>query len=314
MRVAVVWRGDGPNERLRPVIEELDATPVMYRDAIADEVREALRDMDAVLAWVDPIGGGEDRTHFDALLRDVARRGTWVSAHPDVIAVLGTKEVLYTTRDLAWGSDVALYRSRAELERGVRERLATGPRVLKPRYGNGGIGVWKVELVDDDRVRVHGAEVRDLVEEECELDRFLDRFAGEVCVIDQPFFPRVAEGLVRCYFVVDRVVGFAHQGAEPLLDNPGAAARVMGLPSPKTMFSVNHADFAGLRKMAEHELPAMVELLGLTLDQLPVLWDADFLRGEGDSFVLCEINCSCVTPFPPAAPAAIAEAVRARGQ
>lgn len=314
MHVAVVWRGDGPNERLRPVIEELDATPIAYRDAIADEVHRQLSGMDAVLAWVDPIGGGEDRVRFDALLRDLARRGTWVSAHPDVIGVLGTKEVLFATRGLAWGSDVALYRSRTELAHGVRGRLASGPRVLKPRYGNGGIGVWKVELVGDELVRVHGAEVRDLVEEECELATFLERFAHEDCVIDQPFFPRVAEGLVRCYFVVDRVVGFAHQGAEPLLGEPGAAAQVMGLPSPKTMFPVDHADFAGLREMVEHELPAMLDLLGLTVDQLPVLWDADFLRAEGSNYVLCEINCSCVTPFPPAAPVAIAQAVRARGR
>jgi hypothetical protein len=312
MTVAVVWRGDGPNERLRPVIELLDATPIMYRDAIAADVRAQLRGMDAVLVWVDPIGGGEDRAQFDALLREVADDGVWVSAHPDVIAVLGTKEVLYATRDLAWGSDVALYRTAAELETGLRRRLAAGPRVLKPRYGNGGIGVWKVERIDDDTVRVHGAAVRDLVEEECELAALLDRFAGEDCVIDQPFQPRVAEGLIRCYFVVDRVVGFAHQGAEPLLTDPDAASKVMGLPSPKTMLPRDHAAFAGLLAMVEEEVPKLLDLLGLRVDQLPVLWDADFLRAEDDGYVLCEINCSCVTPFPPEAPQAIAEAVRAR--
>jgi hypothetical protein len=56
----------------------------------------------------------------------------------------------------------------------------------------------------------------------------------------------------------------------------------------------------------------LLDGVGLRVDQLPVLWDADFLRAEGDGYVLCEINCSCVTPFPPEAPAAIAAAVRAR--
>ena len=50
---------------------------------------------------------------------------------------------------------------------------------------------------------------------------------------------------------------------------------------------------------------------------LPILWDADFLygprdnRGE-DTYMLCEINVSSVIPFPDAAPAKVATAVRRR--
>jgi hypothetical protein len=318
VRVAIVWRGDAAaslagiasNERLRPVFDALEAVgieplPVVYRDAIAGHVVAGLRTVDGVLAWVDPIGGGET----------VAADGVWLGAHPDVIDVLGTKEVLYATKDLAFGSDVAVYRTRSELAAGVRQRLRLGPRVLKPKYGNAGFGVWKVERVDDVTVRVHGAEVRDLEEEMCSLDAFLARFADALdagCVVDQPFQARVSEGIIRCYLVGERVVGFAHQGAEPLLTAPSAAAKVMGLPSPKTMFPADHADFRPLRTLVEAELPALRESVGITAHDLPVLWDADFLRSESDGYVLCEINCSCVTPFPPEAPEAIAELVRAR--
>jgi hypothetical protein len=55
----------------------------------------------------------------------------------------------------------------------------------------------------------------------------------------------------------------------------------------------------------------MAELLALSLNELPVIWDADFLLGPKnaagqDSFVLCEINASSVFPIPDEAPDAIA--------
>ena len=104
-----MWRGDeaarrsgiASNERLRPVVDALvalgvTAIPVIYRDEIADEVRAELLTVDGVLVWIDPIGRGEDRTHFDPILLDVSSAGVWVSAHPETIALIGTKDVLYT--------------------------------------------------------------------------------------------------------------------------------------------------------------------------------------------------------------------------
>ena len=334
--VAVLWRGDedarragiSSNERLRPVFAalasvDIEARPVVHRDEIAESTIEELRAVDGVLVWIDPIGRGEDRRCIDAILRQVGASGVWVSAHPDVIATMGTKEVLRRTRRLAWGTDVRRYDTPDELRHGLLAGLSQGPRVLKPRYGNGGIGVWKVELLPDGgRVRVHGAEARDTTTEDIPLDELVARCAPalgeEECVIDQPFQPRVVEGMIRCYMVADEVVGFARQSAETLLVEPGSAERIMGLPSPKTMFPADTPDLARLRSLVETEwVPGMCALLALDPDELPVLWDVDFLLGppspSGDeSYVLCEINCSCVTPFPPEAPSAIARAVRVR--
>ena len=55
------------------------------------------------------------------LLREVARAGPWVSAHPDVILKMGVKEVLYRTRHLGWGTDTHLYRSAGGISR-IRSR------------------------------------------------------------------------------------------------------------------------------------------------------------------------------------------------
>ena len=48
-----------------------------------------------------------------------------------------------------------------------------------------------------------------------------------------------------------------------------------------------------------------------------MIWDADFLYGPKDAsghdtYVLCEINISCVWPFPPRATTDIARAAVAR--
>src|SRR4051812_27477518 len=97
-KIAILWRGDHEarrtatpqNNRFHRVFEELaklgiHAEPAVYADDIADEVREQLQRVDGVLVWVDPIHDGLTRATLDAMLRDVAARGPWVSAHPDVI-------------------------------------------------------------------------------------------------------------------------------------------------------------------------------------------------------------------------------------
>jgi hypothetical protein len=48
-------------------------------------------------------------------------------------------------------------------------------------------------------------------------------------------------------------------------------------------------------------------------EMLPLLWDCDFMLGERDAsgddrYVLCEVNVSSVSPFPPSAIPVIVEA------
>src|ERR1700744_4670511 len=186
-RVAILWRGD-ESARRRVVAEtsrfaavfaalaalDIDAQPVVYEDDVLDAVRAQLAAVDGVLVWVNPIHEGRNRINLDALLRDVAGHGVWVSAHPDVILRMGTKEVLHRTRIMVWGSDTALYRTPEAMRAELPARLAAGPRVIKRNRGNGGQGVWKVEsLPASPMVRVLDA-TRD-ASEQMSLDAFLDR-------------------------------------------------------------------------------------------------------------------------------------------
>lgn len=66
-------------------------------------------------------------------------------------------------------------------------------------------------------------------------------------------------------------------------------------------------------------MPALQQTLHLQPDDLPVIWDADFLLGSKDAagedtYVLCEINVSCVSPFPESATPFIAQAALTRAR
>ena len=336
--VGLVLRGsrDDPADstappRFRPVLEALagaglPAEVVVFADAAVASARDQLLRLEAALVWVDPISDGHDRVQLDALLREVANEGVWVSAHPDLILAMGTKDVLHKTRDVGWGSDVHTYLTVAEFERDFPARLATtGPRVLKQNRGNGGLGVWKVEAVpgSESMVRVQHAQHRSTDTEDLRLGAFMDRckelFAGGGIVVDQAFQLRIGEGMIRCYLVEDEVVGFARQTHDGL--PPGAPSHrtppvgVLGLPAPKTMYPPGAPEFSRLKAVMESAwVPAMLHQLELDRSALPSLWDADFLYGPktvsgDDTYVLCEINVSCVTPFPPEAPARIAASV-----
>jgi hypothetical protein len=243
-----------------------------------------------------------------------------------VILRMGTKQVLYDAREIGWGSDVDCYRTADDLRARFPARLASSPtaRVLKQYRGNGGIGVWKVERRSGTDtanmvVRVQSARHRGEQTEDIALDAFLwrcdDYFAyTDGRLIDQPFEPRIAEGMVRCYLVERSVIGFCRQYP----NDDATPALVFGLASGKTMYAPDEPQFATLRQSMENEwVPQLQEIVGVDDTQLPLLWDADFLFGarnidEAEHYVLCEINCSAVMPFPSEAPRALAAAARRR--
>ena len=76
-RIAILWRGDEAarssatpeTSRFKAVFAALadigvDAEPVVYED----DVLEAVRALDGVLVWVNPIQEGRNRANLDALL------------------------------------------------------------------------------------------------------------------------------------------------------------------------------------------------------------------------------------------------------
>jgi len=332
LRIAIVYPGDSEVRRLATrennrfaalfapfAARGVDALPAVYNLAQANELRDQLLGFDGALVWVNPIDAGHSRAPLDAVLREVAAAGVLVSTHPDVIMKLGTKDVLVDTRDMGWGSDVDRIDTLEQLRERVGERLGAGQtRVLKQWRGHSGIGVWRVQRTPGDATFESGSLV---------LARHASRGSAEVMVsfaefvalmapyfedgghmIDQAWQPRLTEGMVRCYLVQDRVAGFGLQAVNAL-HPPAAGDGSMEAPPPsqRLYHPPDLPHLQGLKQRLESEwVPQLERTLGIGRDELPLLWDCDFLHGEpgreGDErYVLCEINVSSVAPFPDSA-------------
>lgn len=333
-RVAIVFPAD-PEQRQKTKLADLrftrtaaalaevgiaaEGAPHIAGDAEA--LRQQLMRVDGVLVWINPIVDGRDRTDLNKVLADVAASGVFVSAHPDVIAKMGTKDILYRTRTMEWGCDTRHYPTFAAMQLGLPESLVAGQaRVLKQARGHSGDGIWKVELANrattrtasgappDARVRVRHAK-RGSVETMMSLPAFIAQcepyFSRGNGMIDQVYQRRLPDGMVRCYLVRDRVAGFGEQLVNALYPaEPGAPSDSAPLPGPRLYYPPGRVDFQRLKdKLEQQWLGQLCEIVGIDKARLPILWDADFLYGEkdadgADTYVLCEINVSSVYPFP----------------
>ena len=334
-RVAILFRADAKElartrveqSRLAGTAEALaaagvDVVSAPYTDEIVEEIEARLAGVELVLVWFNPNEAGRDRSLLNKMLRSIAAKGVVVSAHPDVIDKMGTKEVLYRTRSMGWGCETRCYSSLDAMSTELPASLRLGPRVLKQMRGQSGDGVWKVALVDqapssssttspDTALRVRHAK-RGSVEERMSLSDVIilcrPYFAHAGAMIDQPYQTRLHEGMIRCYVVRDRVAGFGEQLVNALYPAPaGRSESDAPQPGPRLYFPPDRADFQRLKDKLERDwIPEMCRVLGIAASDLPVLWDADFLLGPrdgdgDDTYVLCEINVSSVYPFPSSA-------------
>ena len=149
--------------------------------------------------------------------------------------------------------------------------------MLKLNRGNGGIGVWKVENAGEANVRVQEAggeaAIRILPMNEF-VAEMREAFAIDDGLVDQPYQARLTEGMIRCYVSGQRVAGFGHQMVRALA--PAEAG-----PAGRRLYSgPGDARFQDLKAILEHDwIPNVPEFLICCLDELPVIWDADFLLG-----------------------------------
>jgi hypothetical protein len=296
---------------------------VWYHDTLADALKTELAKFAAILVWINPIEDGRNRDRLDALLRELSSQGCFVSAHPDTIVKMGTKDILLKTREEAFGSDVTCYRSAKEFREQFSKTLQEGGiRVLKQNRGNGGNGVYRVDASGDNNNRIAVlAATRESVENRISPDAlyksFEPFFETGGLLIDQPWNPNLANGMVRCYLSGATVAGFGYQEVNAFCPRKGT----WGNPSPRYYFSEDCALFADLRKIMETSWLNRLRTAGeVTEEMLPVIWDADFFINiihtdkAAEKYTLCEVNVSSVSPFPESAVPHIVAAVERKLQ
>ena len=280
-----------------------DVSSVNYNDGMADQLATQLRRYDAILVWVNPLEQGNNRNKLDALLIKLSDSGCFVSAHPDVIMKIGTKDVLYKTRETEFGGDIKLYHSFEDF----KQRFLTDPvtRILKQYRGNGGEGVFKIvasQLVGKKIGVTHAknGDKEKILSTGDFFDEFKIYFNEGGVLIDQPWNENITNGMVRCYLTGTKVSGFGYQEVNALY--PGK------IPGKRFYFSEDCGLFRDLREIMENKwVPQLLQITGTPNEMMPVIWDADFFINSinsektNEKYTLCEINVSCVSPFPESA-------------
>jgi len=288
---------------------------VLYHDAVADKLEKKLLNYGAVLVWVNPIEQGSDRKRLDSLLMKLSNKGCFVSAHPDTILKIGTKEILYKIRETEFGGDTRLYDSFTDFRKRFPKDLA-GIRILKQYRGNGGDGVFKVDFtnVKNDIVTVTHAKSGS-GEEQMTVDNFFSSFetyfSNNNFLIDQEWNANIINGLVRCYLTGATVCGFGYQEVNALYPSKN--------PGQRFYFSEDCGLFQDLRQaMEKNWISQLQQITGVLNERLPVIWDADFFINKinnedpKEKYSLCEINASSVSPFPESSIPYIVNEVRKR--
>jgi hypothetical protein len=291
---------------------------VLYNNSRAESLRDELRDLDALLVWVNPIEQGQDRTLLDKLLVELQNVGVFVSSVPETIIKIGTKKVLFDTRNMECGSDVRIYSTFDNFKNGFPDTVKNGkPRVLKQFRGNGGDGVFKVRSFGDDSGKVSVLHAkRGSSEQSISVDAFYEDFRRYFDnggpMLNQEWNDNLMNGMVRCYMTGKRVVGFGYQEINALFPSESGSIS----PGERFYFTENCALFSDLReKMEDRWIDQLTVETSLSPDKLPVIWDADFfinsmLPNSLGRYTLCEINVSSVSPFPESAIRVIVDEVR----
>ena len=302
--------------------KEFDVDSVLYHDTISEKLAKELPRYNAILVWVNPIEQQGDRKILDALLVNLSAQGCFVSAHPDTILKIGTKEILYKVRETEFGGDTKLYHSFDDFkERFLKDE--SGIRILKQYRGNGGDGVFKIDTSNfkNNRITVTHAKKGDeqnLVSVDDLFKMFESYFNINSMLIDQEWNQNIVNGMVRCYLSGSKVAGFGYQEVNALFPmtekNP-----VFKKPSQRFYFSEECELFSDLRDIIEKSWVAQLqEITEIKSDMLPVIWDADFFinkintENTSEKYSLCEINVSCVSPFPESSIPYIVEEVKKR--
>ena len=289
---------------------------VLYHHSKAKQLITDLERFTAVMSWVNPkerLERGADNLDLDAVLLSLSKKGVFVSTHPEIILKIGTKKVLYSTRSMDWGGDTEIYNDYADFEnRFIGSLDKSSVRILKQYRGESGRGIFKVYLKDYENKTVsvvHAAssgEERILTQNEFYAE-FRQYFENDGLLINQRWADGIVNGMVRCYLTGTKVSGFGYQETVALCpqsnDPKDSAIRPT---SRRFYFSEDCGLFQDLRKIMETKwIPQLQEIHSISDDDMPMLWDIDLFINDvnttntEEKYTLCEMNVSCVSPFPP---------------
>jgi len=306
------------------VVVGFNVESVLYHPSNAKKVQTYLEQFDGVMSWVEPkdrVARGEDNLNFDEVLLNLSQKGVFVSTHPEVIFKIGTKEVLYSTREMDWGGDVELYPDYENFRMRFLSSLENSSvRILKQHRGSSGSGIFKVRFVNDEQKSIC---VKSAISTEPECIMNVDEFFTEFrqyfensgLIVNQQWVDGIKNGMVRAYLTGTKVSGFGYQETVALCPEVNDSSKMRPL-SKRFYFNEDCGLFQDLRKIMEDKwIPELQKIHFIPDDMMPLLWDIDLFINEvnttraEEKYTLCEMNVSGISPFPSSCSGYIAKAL-----
>jgi hypothetical protein len=304
---------DGHRKDTMPILNAIKAKGwngevIYFRDEWKETIIDYVKDkFDAYISRINPgnLPNGE-KIYFETL-KELSNLGLVGMSTPDAMLNFGAKDALVklantelVPNDTYAYYDVAIFRDT------FPKSLSYGERVLKQNRGSTGQGIWRVQIAEDiayqpgDRIpldtKIKCTEAVDNHTEYHTLGDFID-FCGKYIVgengmlVDMRFMPRIKEGEIRILMVGDKPIFIVHKKPADAKDAFSAtlfsgAKYTYGKPE----------QWPELINMFYATLPTISEKLGGF--EIPLIWTADFMldwdENGADTYVLGEINCSCV--------------------
>lgn len=245
---------------------------------------------------------------YFTFLNQLSKNNIYVHTHPDVMINLDFKDILYKLRDTSFcDSSTEFYHSFEKFEDVFPRELSKHKiKVLKVNYGSTGNGVYLVRLQDDGSI-VSTEAVNNVKYYYDNIDEFLsffedkfdddidddelDYFKGKSGFVGCRYLPRISEGEIRVLIVNDTPVSIVHKkppdgnfsatlfsGAKYIYDKPTN-------PKWKNIVELTQDSFKDIKPHLQGR-------------DFPLLWTMDYImdydEDKNDTYILSEINCSCV--------------------
>lgn len=295
----------------KPIIDSLKkrgwtAEIVFYTDENRGEIyRYTIDKADAYISRVNP-GNLTDETGYFQMLRELVTNGVEGLPHPDAMIAYGAKNSVEKLKGSAIvPSDVYTYYDFDQLKENFPKTLKNGVRVIKQNRGSTGEGIWKVEVLNQQKYKdqipldapLKLVEAKDNHVEEKTLQEFM-----EFCIqylegdngmlLDMPFLERIVEGEIRVLMLREKVVNIVHK--KPVEQEDAFSATLFS--GAKYRYD-KPEQWPDLVNSVTASLPTIQSRLGNY--DLPLIWTADFIldtdkQTGNDKYVLGEINASCV--------------------
>lgn len=304
---------DGHRKDTMPILNAIKAKGwgcevVYFRDEWKDVILDYAKDkFDAYISRINPGNLPNGEKEYFNTLKELTKAGLIGMSSPDAMLNFGAKDALVKLADTSLvPDDTYAYYDIKTFRDTFPKSLSFGERVLKQNRGSTGEGIWRVQIADEisynpgDSIpldtKLKCTEAVDNHVEYNTLGDFMTMCEKYIVgdngmLVDMRFMPRIKEGEIRILMVGSRPIFVVHKKPADTEDAFSAT-----LFSGAKYTYDKPEDWQNLMDMFNKTLPIISQKLGE--QEVPLIWTADFMldwdKDGNDTYVLGEINCSCV--------------------